>query len=88
MKTTQILMNEHQVILKELSELNSLLKQDHLENHKLLRSIGFIQEYADNYHHAKEEEIYFKWMIEKNPSFKNGPIHCMLDEHDKGRIFI
>ncbi|MBT3982294.1 MAG: hypothetical protein HOE90_13130 [Bacteriovoracaceae bacterium] len=89
MQCTEILMKEHETILARVSQLEQTLESKVSENIEAIdKTIEFIQKYADEFHHAKEEDIYFKWMIDKNPMFEGGPIHCMLDEHNKGRSFI
>lgn len=45
--------------------------------------VGFIKNYADKYHHAKEEEILFRYAPE---GF--APIKAMLEEHEIGRNFV
>lgn len=86
METTKILMEEHVVILSALKKLELLLAQDLTENaDELLYFYEFIQEYSDDYHHGKEEDIYFEWISEHNESLKNGPIKCMLSEHEHFR---
>lgn len=89
MKTTDILTKEHQIILKNLQELNLLLSKNlHEEISGVEKKIKFIQVYADQFHHAKEENIYFPWMKSKNADLQQGPLHCMLDEHEQGRSLI
>ena len=89
MKCTEILMKEHDLILERLGGLSGALDQPLTGSVKDIEDIlSFITEYADAYHHAKEEEIYFKWMIEKEPGIEHGPIHCMLGEHNQGRELV
>ena len=45
----------------------------------------FVSQYADSYHHAKEEDQLFPWMVERGFSYEQGPIHCMLAEHKINR---
>lgn len=89
MKVTKILMEEHQVILSKLNKLEVLLTNS---NESILEQIeyyfDFIKYYSDEYHHAKEENIYFQWMIAKNPSVEFGPIRCMLSEHAVFRTLV
>jgi hemerythrin-like domain-containing protein len=81
-----MLMEEHVVILNALLEIESLLQKDIADvTDQLFFYFDFIQEYSDDYHHGKEEGIYFKWMAENDESLKNGPIHCMTREHDQFR---
>ena len=91
---TKILSDEHQNILKVI---NALIKEcSDLESEKELdkaffkRAIDFIRNYADKFHHAKEEDILFK---EFNKCAEKGCVHCnpvqqMLHEHDLGRNFV
>ncbi|MEC8427207.1 MAG: hemerythrin domain-containing protein [Pseudomonadota bacterium] len=86
MQVIDMLMQEHQVILKRLGEFQSYDADQLAESPKLTADfIAFIRDYADHYHHAKEEEILFPWMLQKNPQFKYGPIAVMLSEHNTGR---
>jgi hemerythrin-like domain-containing protein len=83
---TDILMEEHQVILKRMEVLRHDLDNGFPENIDVIeKHCHFISTYADTFHHAKEEEIYFKWIAERNPSLQFGPILCMLGEHNSGR---
>ena len=81
-----MLMQEHQVILARLKEFQGLSVEQLAEAPELTSAfVEFIKDYADHYHHAKEEDILFPWMLAKNPQFKHGPIAVMLSEHNAGR---
>lgn len=89
---TQILSDEHQTILKVI---DAVLKEcAELENGKDLqiefftKTIDFIKNYADKFHHAKEEDILFKAMLENIENLHCNPIPVMLHEHDEGREFV
>ncbi len=89
MKTTEILMNEHQVILARLNSLAIDLQHSlRYRVGNIQKSIDFIHDYADKFHHAKEENIYFKWMGEKDSDCMEGPVKCMYQEHDMGRDWV
>lgn len=89
MKCTEILMLEHQVILKRMDILRKDLENGFPDNiDKVEKHCEFIGKYADSFHHAKEEEIYFKWIIEKQPSMEFGPVNVMLSEHNIGRGYV
>jgi len=83
-------MDEHEQILNRLIILEEALKRPLVEGPFLVVSeiIDFIKHYADEFHHAKEETVYFEWMRGKNPSLDQGPLHCMLNEHNQGREYI
>jgi hemerythrin-like domain-containing protein len=89
LKTTEILKNEHQIILKKIEESLSLLDGPDWKSIAYWDSfLLFLQKFADDYHHAKEEDIYFAWMREKQPMLDQGPLHCMLSEHDTSREIV
>jgi hemerythrin-like domain-containing protein len=83
---------EHQIILQGISLLEKGASR--LENGAdvspdyFRKAIEFIRNYADKYHHAKEENILFVKMGQLGFSPKVGPIAVMLYEHDKGRSYI
>ena len=87
---SEILSKEHENILKVVGALEFEIGQ---LNHKTIDTeffkdvIKFIRNYADKFHHAKEEDILFK---EFNKCAEEGCVHCnpvgqMLFEHDAGR---
>jgi len=86
---TQILSEEHQTILKvidaALGECNELEKGKALDLEFFQKTIDFIKNFADKFHHAKEEEILFKAMLENIENLHCNPIPVMLHEHDEGR---
>jgi hemerythrin-like domain-containing protein len=47
--------------------------------------VSFFREFADAYHHGKEEHILFDAMVEHGFPRHAGPIAVMLQEHDMGR---
>ena len=82
MKATDILMNEHQNILLVLERMGVLLRKPLEENIVELEFIlEFVKDYSDEYHHKKEENIYFEWIGTHSPGLKSGPVSCMLSEH-------
>ena len=63
------------------------LKNKNINATFFAKIIDFIRNYADKFHHAKEEDILFK---EFNKCAEEGLVHCnpikqMLFEHDEGR---
>ncbi|MBS3075307.1 hemerythrin domain-containing protein [Candidatus Pacearchaeota archaeon] len=50
--------------------------------------VEFIRNYADKFHHAKEEEILFKEFCKKESELHCNPVEQMLYEHDLGRKFV
>lgn len=54
----------------------------------LKRVIDFIQNFADKYHHMKEEDELFYEMSRHGMFVNGGPIGVMLHEHDLGRSYV
>jgi hemerythrin-like domain-containing protein len=89
---TNELSEEHQTILKVidivLNECNQLEKNKEPDKAFFNEVINFIKKYADGYHHAKEEDILFKAMLDNIENMHCNPIPVMLHEHDAGRQFV
>jgi hemerythrin-like domain-containing protein len=92
MKAIEILVNEHVSILKMIEITKTMLNNtdttseiniEHVE-----KVIDFIKNFADKYHHLKEEDILFMEMERHGMPRENGPIGVMLIEHDQGRAYI
>ena len=91
MKAIEILVGEHDRILKMIEITTIILKKedkteiniDHIEN-----IIDFIKNFADKYHHLKEEDILFMEMEKYGMSRESGPIAVMLHDHKEGRNYI
>ncbi len=88
MKCIEILMDEHQKVLRVMQDLET-----HIENHNcdlnlVEENLRFFTDFADGVHHAKEEGVLFKWMVKHHPALEFGPIAVMLQEHDLGRALI
>jgi hemerythrin-like domain-containing protein len=81
------LVNEHSFIKKLLALVPEIIKDLDLESEEgrnlILKSVEFIRNYADRYHHAKEEEILFKYFDESLDILK-----IMLDDHETGRAHV
>lgn len=89
---TQVLSDEHQTILKTLTvmlaECDAIEAGQELNTAFFNKAIAFIKNYADKFHHAKEEDILFKVMLENVDHLHCNPIPVMLHEHDEGRAFV
>jgi hemerythrin-like domain-containing protein len=86
---TQVLRDEHQVILAVLDCLTALTDQarqgGELDSDAFRKSVNFIRGFADKWHHAKEEDLLFPALERKGIPKEGGPIGVMLHEHDVGR---
>jgi len=89
---TKVLSDEHQNILKViesmLSTCEGLESGNQVDVIYFENAIAFIKIYADKYHHAKEEDILFKAMLENVNNIHCNPIHVMLYEHETGRNYV
>jgi hemerythrin-like domain-containing protein len=89
---TQKLKDEHQLILRMLALLEKkalLTAEGSFHDYRFyLDGVDFIRNYADRFHHAKEEDILFEAMIENGMPRANSPVAAMLMEHDQGRAFV
>lgn len=94
MKTnvTQVMTEEHQLILRMIGlvEKNTaLLELGKFRNWQFyLDAVDFIRNYADRFHHAKEEDVLFIELIKNGMPEKHSPIEAMHMEHDQGRAFV
>lgn len=86
----EILMNEHQNILIVANAIskkcNQMKEEWKIDVEFVKKSIDFIQNYADKFHHLKEEDLLFK-NAEECLTHCN-PIWQMLHEHNVGREYI
>ena len=86
------LVEEHRTILTVLESFNNFaaktVSSDYCDREKLGEFVKFIQQFADKYHHAKEEDILFVTMEENGYSKQVGPLAVMLHEHVEGRKFV
>ncbi|CAG0965433.1 hypothetical protein ANAEL_00874 [Anaerolineales bacterium] len=90
MKATEVLMEEHEVILRVLTTLEKALSNvpdGKLGPNFFLNAADFIKNFADGCHHAKEEGVLFVEMEASGVPVKGGPIGVMLAEHEQGRQY-
>lgn len=92
MKPIEKLVDEHKNILRGLALLEAgsgrLESGEKISPQFFRKMIDFVRNYADKYHHAKEEDILFIGMGKAGFPQEQGPIAVMLAEHDQGRRFI
>lgn len=92
MDSVDILINEHVYIKKVLvaikRDCEQLVEGKDVDVNFYRKVIDFVRNFADKYHHQKEENMLFNIMAEKNEALKTGVIQGMLLEHDLGRMYI
>jgi hemerythrin-like domain-containing protein len=80
------LMNDHRLIEAVLTALELKLNADgEFPKEFVEQSLNFFVEYADQFHHFKEEESLFPAIAERGVPVEGGPIGMMLHEHTLGR---
>ncbi|HQJ72149.1 MAG TPA: hemerythrin domain-containing protein [Spirochaetota bacterium] len=91
MKATDILKQEHELILVMLQILDAACAKmeegETVNREHLAAMVDFIRNFADRCHHAKEEKLLFPALRESGIGRENGPIGVMLAEHAEGRFF-
>lgn len=82
---TQVLMDEHQHILRTLACMEKLLsdaeyREEPVETFSQI--VDFLRSYADRLHHGKEEALLFPAMEQAGIPAEQGPTAVMRHEHD------
>jgi hemerythrin-like domain-containing protein len=94
MKTdiTQALVEEHRLILRMIALLEQNAARTAAGGYDnwqfYLDGVDFIRNYADCFHHAKEEDVLFDALVRNGMPRDNSPVGAMLMEHDQGRAFV
>jgi hemerythrin-like domain-containing protein len=94
MKTdvTQVMVEEHKLILRMVALLEKntdLLEKGRFRDWNFfLDGVDFIRHYADRFHHAKEEDVLFKALVDNGMPEQNSPVAAMLMAHDQGRAHV
>jgi hemerythrin-like domain-containing protein len=89
---TQVLMEEHELILQALDalqkRLDTMQEPTPADRAYFAKAVEFLRGFADQCHHGKEESLLFTRMAERGFPTQGGPIAVMLSEHQTGRAFI
>lgn len=93
MTAVEIMMEEHRTIEPMLEVVRKacfqILEGKDVDYDDFYLIIDFIRNYADEYHHRKEENLLFNKMVEHLGLLGEKTIkHGMLVEHDLGRLYI
>jgi len=94
MKTnvTAVMVEEHKLILRMIALLEKnvdLLEAGRFADWNFfLDGVDFIRNFADRFHHAKEEDVLFKALVANGMPEQNSPVAAMLMAHDQGRAFV
>jgi len=89
---TGALVNEHRLILRMITllERNAPRTADGTYSNWqfYLDGVDFIRNFADRFHHAKEEDVLFEALVKNGMPRENSPIAAMLMEHGQGRTSV
>jgi hemerythrin-like domain-containing protein len=89
---TATLVAEHRLILRMLAVLErqaAVTLEGTVRNYGFYReAVDFIRNYADRFHHAKEEDVLFVALVANGMPRENSPVDAMLREHDRGREYV
>ena len=89
MEATAILSSEHRVIERVIAALDAAAARidadEPVRAGFFVDAARFIREFADGYHHGKEEHVLFDAMARNGMPTRAGPIAVMLHEHERGR---
>jgi hemerythrin-like domain-containing protein len=91
-KATQILMHEHDAILRALAILAALAGRvehgDLPPARDVEKLLEFFTGFADGCHHLKEETVLFPALEAAGVPRQGGPVGAMLEQHEEGRRLI
>lgn len=91
-RSMKMLYDEHEIIVNAIDtakQAKSLIGKEDASYEKLIHQlIGFFRNYADKYHHFKEEEILFPEMAKRNELLADGVIKEMFENHSDFREMI
>ena len=89
MNITQALVNEHVIILKGLSLLtiarDKIERNEHPLKEFFEKAVPFFRNYADKYHHYKEEFLMFGFLAQKKEGQLDHEIGSLRHQHEVGR---
>jgi len=85
---TKNLENDHVYILRLIDVMEQMVLTVSTEIKHIEMVVNLIKNYADGFHHAKEEKLLFPLLVTKGFSNEQGPVAVMLHDHTEGRLFV
>jgi len=85
---TKNLENDHVNILRLIDVMEVMVERSTTDITHIETAVNLIKNFADGFHHAKEEYLLFPKMATKGFSMENGPIAVMLHDHTEGRNYV
>jgi hemerythrin-like domain-containing protein len=87
-RATDVLMAEHRIIETVLDAAERMLDRATVDPEFFRKTVEFLRDFADACHHAKEEDALFPALESAGVARENGPLGCMVHEHELGRELI
>ncbi len=89
---TAVMVEEHRLILRMIGLLEqnvARMEEGRFRDWQFfLDGVDFIRNYADRFHHAKEEDVLFRALVQNGMPEQNSPVAAMLMAHDQGRASV
>ncbi|AMV71385.1 hemerythrin domain-containing protein [Desulfuromonas sp. DDH964] len=89
---TAVMVEEHRLILRMIALVEgntALLAAGKFRDWQFyFDAVDFIRNYADRFHHAKEEDVLFREFLANGMPKEHSPVAAMLMAHDQGRAFV
>lgn len=89
MKSTKLLMADHEIILDGLHVLDEMVAEAEqgkaIDNHDIRSLLTFFRDFANGCHHVKEGTIFFPALMQAGMPSQTGTLCVMSYEHERGR---
>ena len=90
MKSTKLLITDHEIILRALHLLDERVMESErgkeLNRDDIRSLLVFFRDFADGCHHVKEEAILFPALLQAGMAFRESPLRVIGYEHECGRV--
>ena len=90
MKCTDLLRQDHQIILRSLDVLQCIVKgedPERVDQNDTATLLRFLRVFADEHHHMKEESVLFPELMRTSQT-EAGPLRHLLFEHTQERSLV
>ena len=90
MKCTDLLRQDHKVILRCLVVLQAMAERENgerIDQNDATTLLNFLREFADEHHHLKEESVLFPEVMRTSEA-QGGPLRQLLFEHSQERSLV
>ena len=85
---TDVLRDEHRIILRALDLIARAIGGADPSDVWWAEVVAWLRAFADENHHAKEEQSLFPALVKAGVPAEGGPVGVMLDEHAQGRALV